>query len=172
MARNKTWWGGTPIQGDTIAARRARARISFKKKPDHGPCLDWAAVAKLRTACVDAGLLSFVNGASFRCATPFHSSAAGCSRWVTVACREKNSVKLWSNSAEHECLSEVLQMARWLKCGRFTVVYQLAVRVGVELPQKSRRAVRACGLHSEDEQSFKWCGVLIGAVPSFHSDLQ
>jgi hypothetical protein len=44
-------------------------------------------------------------------------------------------VKLWSNSAEHECLSEVLQVARWLKCGRFTVVYQLAVRVGVELPQ-------------------------------------
>ena len=117
MARNKARWDGTAIQGDTIAARRARARISFKKKPDHGPCLDWAAVAKLRTACVDAGLLSFVNGASFHCANPFHSSAAGRSRWVTVACREKNSVKLWSNSAEHECLLEVLQVARWLKCG-------------------------------------------------------
>ena len=146
MARNKTWWGGTPIQGDTIAARRARARISFKKKPDHGPCLDWAAVAKLCTACVDAGLLSFVNGASFHCANPFHSSAAGRSRWVTVACREKNSVKLWSNSAEHEYLSEVLQVARRPKCGHFIVVYQLAVRVGVELPQNpdAQSARAAC----------------------------
>jgi hypothetical protein len=146
MARNKTWWGGTAIQGESIAARRARARIRFEKKPDHGPCLDWAAAAKLRTACVDVGFLSFMNEPSSHCAIPFHSSVAGCSRWVTGACREKSSVKLWSNSAEHECLSEVLQVARWLKCGRFTVVHYLAVRVGVEPPQtpdaQSARAAR------------------------------
>jgi hypothetical protein len=88
-----------------------------------------------RTACVDAGFLSLVNEPSSYCAILFHSSVAGCSRWVTGACCEKSSVKLWSNSAEHECLSEVLQVARWLKCGRFTVVHHLAVRVGVEPPQ-------------------------------------
>jgi hypothetical protein len=66
--------------------------------------------------------------------------------WVTGACREKSSVELSSNSAEHECLSEVLQVARWLKCGRFIVVHHLAVRVGVEPPQtpdaQSARAAR------------------------------
>ena len=146
MARNKTWWGGTPIQGDTIAARRARARISFKKKPDHGPCLDWAAAAKLRTACVNVGFLSFMNEPSSHCAIPLHSFVAGYSRWVTGACRERSSVKLWSNSAEHECLSEVLQVARRPKCGHFIVVYQLAVRVGVELPQNpdAQSARAAC----------------------------
>jgi hypothetical protein len=55
-------------------------------------------------------------------------------------------VKLWSNSAEHECLLEVLQVARWLKCGHFTIVHQTVVRVGVESLQtpdaQSARAAR------------------------------